>query len=641
MSIINSNQGRVSSAMTADSMLSILRQTQTEMMKIQQQISSGKKVSVPSDNSGAASAIGNFRNLLAQFDQHTESLSNASDVLAVTDSTLSDISDLVTQAQSIASSQIGVTSDATTRSSQAEIVDSLIDSLSQSANADHNGIFLFSGRTSSTKPFTELLGGYRYTGSRENLAATIGQNLPIDVNSNGASALGALSSRVVSTVDLDPAATATTRLSDVAGARNVGVQLGTVNVTIDGTQVSVDLTHSDSLGDIATRINSAINGIDPTAGGLAVSSKGFTLTAAAGHTIDIAEVGAGVTAADLGIGLTATGAAVVGGDVNPKLTLTTDVSTFGVPVDMTSGLSVTSGSVTKVIDFTGATTIQDMANKVSAADMGLRLEINSSGTGLNLVNEVSGIDVSIGENAGGTTASDLGVRSLTGSTQLADFNHGLGVRILGSGQNDIEIQLHDGTKVDVSLTGATTVADVMSAINTAGGGSVTAGMAASGNGLELTDTTAGAGAFTVIDLNNGYAAEDLGIKNNVGAGATITGTDVAKVRNESVFTHLMALRDALRQNDTRGITLAGEALNRDLDTLTRSRASTGVRSNRIDAEKTRTADRKIQTASLLSGLQDTDVTSAITRFTQLQQQLQANLQMGAQVMKLTLLDFLK
>jgi flagellin-like hook-associated protein FlgL len=50
---------------------------------------------------------------------------------------------------------------------------------------------------------------------------------------------------------------------------------------------------------------------------------------------------------------------------------------------------------------------------------------------------------------------------------------------------------------------------------------------------------------------------------------------------------------------------------------------------------------KLAEQSLLSGLQDADVTEVITRFTQLQQQLQASMQAGAQNLHLSFLDYLR
>ena len=117
-----------------------------------------------------------------------------------------------------------------------------------------------------------------------------------------------------------------------------------------------------------------------------------------------------------------------------------------------------------------ATTVQELINTVNGSGLGVRMEINASRTGLNLVNEVSGTQLSIGENAGGTTATDLGLRSFAGDTDLADFNYGTGVRV-SAGVVDFRVELHDGTQIDVNLDGATTVQDVLDAINAAAGAS--------------------------------------------------------------------------------------------------------------------------------------------------------------------------
>src|SRR4029450_6512705 len=154
--------------------------------------------------------------------------------------------------------------------------------------------------------------------------------------------------------------------------------------------------------------------------------------------------------------------------------------------------------------------VQDIMNAVAGLNIGLRVEIAESGDHLNFVNELSGGQMSIGEVAGGTTAADLGVRSLNGSTLLADFNDGLGVQIKTGGVNpvtglpdptmdvDFNITLKDGTSFDVDLENVTTVQDVLDQINAAAvgagvavPGTFNAALATDGNGIELTATTVG------------------------------------------------------------------------------------------------------------------------------------------------------
>src|SRR5206468_7588634 len=101
-------------------------------------------------------------------------------------------------------------------------------------------------------------------------------------------------------------------------------------------------------------------------------------------------------------------------------------------------------------------------------------------TGIDLLNEEQGTDLTIGEN-GGTTAADLGVRSFSAGTPLGDLNFGKGIRT-GAGA-DIQITRRDGTTFQVDLDPSTTVQDVIDKINTAAsaaGGGITASFASTG-----------------------------------------------------------------------------------------------------------------------------------------------------------------
>jgi flagellin-like hook-associated protein FlgL len=103
----------------------------------------------------------------------------------------------------------------------------------------------------------------------------------------------------------------------------------------------------------------------------------------------------------------------------------------------------------------------------------------------------------------------------------------------------------------------------------------------------------------------------------------------------------MALRDALLADDTNGITEAGESLQADSEAVATARGLVGVRGQRVVEQTTRIEDQQTQTASLLSDLRDADFNEVVSRFQQLQQQLQANLVSGQQMLSLSLLDFLR
>jgi flagellin-like hook-associated protein FlgL len=285
---------------------------------------------------------------------------------------------------------------------------------------------------------------------------------------------------------------------------------------------------------------------------------------------------------------------------------------------------------------------------VAGLTLGVRVESADSGARLNFINELSGGRMSIGEVGGGTTATELGVRTLAAWTRLEDFNDGLGVQETAGNPDpadnlDFRITLKDSSTLDVDLDGAATVQDVLDAINGAAGiagAPIVAGLASDGNGITISDGSAGAGDTIVSSLNRSFAAEDLGLLGST-SGATMTGADRASVAVESVFSHLIDLRTALEADDERGITLAAGKFDADVSRLAEARAQIGVRSRRVADGQFREEDLRVQDMSLRSQVQDLDYTEASLRFSTLRQQLQAGLLTARQVTSLTLLDFLQ
>lgn len=640
---------RTSTQLQSQVMLNALRRTNVALLESQEQLSTGRRLNRPSDAPGDAGQVVDLRRLLNAFDLQTENLTQARTTLDGTDQAMSDINDILLEAHAVASSQIGVGSNAETRTNQAEVINAQLASLMAIVNREYNDVYLFAGRRSSEQPFVEKFGGVKYLGNEDYLTFDLGGLEELGVNSNGIEALGGLSTRVKGSVDLDLQLTTRTRLADISGATNRGVIKGSIRLRIDGTNVvDVDLSDADTVGDVATRINHAITNLVPGAGAMSLAGDHLRLTANAGFTIEIEEIGTNSTAQSMGIELTADASASGvpissdGAGLDAKLTELSSLAALGTSVDLAAGagLRISNGTSTADIDLSGATTVQDLMNRVAAADLGVRLVINADQTGLDLVNEVSGTLMSIGEIPGHTTANDLGLRTMSRATQLDDLNLGMGVRRVEA-KTDIEVVLSDGTSGQVNLDDVTTIAELETAINSVlGAGAVTIGPDPNGFGVVVQDNSGGAGSFTIRGVNDSFAAEDLGIKQTV-AGNTIVSENVGQVRTESVFTHLMMLRDALLDNDSRMITIAGEKIYQDTQRATAARAAVGVRSQRAEQARLRTEEMKIQSQEILSGIEDVDYAEVITRFTQLQQQLQANLAAGSSQLQLSLLDFLR
>src|SRR3954465_384913 len=199
----------------------------------------------------------------------------------------------------------------------------------------------------------------------------------------------------------------------------------------------------------------------------------------------------------------------------------------------------------------------------------------------------------IGEN-GGTTAADLGIRSYSPATSLADLNDGKGVRTVAG--NDLTITASNGASFGVDLSAAPTdVQGVIAAINAAAGAAgvnVVADFTTSGNGIRLTDNTGGGTAFTIGPTNYSNAVADLGFAAGA-SGNVITAADVAPVRSKGLFSDLGKLRDALQSNDQTGITAAAEGLAGDFDRVSRMRGETGARVQEMESRQSRIEDQNV------------------------------------------------
>ncbi len=102
---------------------------------------------------------------------------------------------------------------------------------------------------------------------------------------------------------------------------------------------------------------------------------------------------------------------------------------WGEALDKDAGLQIVNRERTTTISFSRAQTVEDLLNLLNGAGAGLTASINDDRNGINVRSRTSGCDFMIGEN-GGTTASQLGLRTFTEALRLEQLNHGNGVHTL-------------------------------------------------------------------------------------------------------------------------------------------------------------------------------------------------------------------
>lgn len=687
MSAIPGNLARVPNILVSQQALSALNRTSLALFKTQNDVTTGHTINRFSDDAVKAAGIAILDQRLDRSEQLKRNQDHADSSLSVLDQSLGDASDLVLQAKSIASEQVGFGHSAAERSSEAVVIDSLIQTLFGISNRESVAGHVFGGSTPGAAPVSQLLGGYQYNGQGSGLVTDLGLGSDIPITLGGDNAVGSTSSRVQSSLDLNPSLTSNTRLTDMFGSRGLGVTPGIVEFSFDGgPHTRIDLSRADTIGDVATQITAALHDYEQAnnvtilgPGGVSISGSSLSVDVVPGVSpapnpqLQFFDPTSGVTAQDLGLTASTPFAfsaiSSLGADTSPKLTWSTPVSALAGVNGSLGSIRINNLGQSRIIDLSSAQTIGDIRNLIQGSGIGIRVDINDSKTGFNVLNEAaagSAQSMSIEEVAGNNlTATRLGIRSFSDSTLISDFNNGRGVQIANGNVDpisgfpdpaldvDFAITLGDSTgttfnvdlRPDDMLNVGTLVARVNQQAQAAGvnvPADFSAGLSDGGNGLVFTQNAAFGTAITVAAKNHSTAADQLGLlAGTYNAGShSLQGQDRAKVRVDNLFSTLIDLRDSLRNNDTTGITLAGEELEGHTDRLATTRALVGGYAKRVEDGTTQREDQDLLDTKTKSQLQDTDFTEAAVRLSLLETQLQAGLTVTAQSLQRSLLDFI-
>jgi flagellar hook-associated protein 3 FlgL len=632
-------------------LLAQLHRDQIDIQRLQSQISTGYKLLAPSDDAPAAQRGMVLQRLLELKAQAQVNRNTTQSYLDAADTSIAGVAKLLNEAKATALGIVGTTSSDTERAAAAEEIRRTIEQLVNVGNQQFRGRYLFAGARTTTLPFEYSGRQVIYLGNEADLPSFVDLGLPYASNVPGSEVFGAFSPGVRGAVDLNPSLSANTRLVDLRGG--AGIVPASIAISDGTTTRIVDLSSAETIGEVAELIQA-----NPPAGRTitaTVTAIGLDIDIddAGGGNLTIREVNGGTTAQDLGI-LNAAGTGVlpiVGQDLNPRLRLTTPLASLPAPLDLASGVLIQQGENTYTIDLSGAQTIEDVLNAFNGSDAGVLATIDPAGDRITVRSRLSGVDFSIGEN-GGTTAADLGIRSLTDATFLDDLNYGRGIETAAG--TDFTIRRKDGVALNIDVDGAATIGDLINLINThalnVGPNNVVARLATSGNGIELFDANlAGAGTLEVEATFGSRAAYDLGLVQDgqtiavatTGAtGDTLVGTNTNPLEVQGVFNSLLRLYDSIVNFNLPAIERAVQEMDEDFQTVNFARAEIGARGRSLQSLEHYLEDERVQLKSSLSDEIDTDLADAIAQLSAQQAALEATLRLTAQTFQLSLFDFL-
>jgi flagellar hook-associated protein 3 FlgL len=197
---------RVNPNMVPD-VLAGLQQTQSAVNAALQEVSTGKSVTVPSDNPAASASMVQNTIDSNNVDQYTQNVSTVLSMVQTADSTLSSVVSSLTKAITLGTEGANGTTNAADQQSIATEVQGILSSVVSMANTTFQGSYLFGGTASTQVPYTadsSSASGYKYNGNSGVNSVVVGDDLTVQSNIPGSQlfsnpsndVLGALSSLV-------------------------------------------------------------------------------------------------------------------------------------------------------------------------------------------------------------------------------------------------------------------------------------------------------------------------------------------------------------------------------------------------------------------------------------------------------------
>ena len=151
-----------------------------QLSLLQQQASTGLRIIQPSDNPLGAVEVLAYQAQNNQLTMFQQNVADAQAKLNSSVSTLNQVSNLLTQAKSLALQGANSSNTPEAYQAMAAQVDSILQGVLQLANTQQNGQYLYSGTASQTQPFTQgAQGDVVYNGSQQSLGEPIGPGLQV------------------------------------------------------------------------------------------------------------------------------------------------------------------------------------------------------------------------------------------------------------------------------------------------------------------------------------------------------------------------------------------------------------------------------------------------------------------------------
>jgi flagellar hook-associated protein 3 FlgL len=180
---------RVTTLMTSNATLRDLNDGLSRLSRLQDQLSSGKQITRPSDDPYGTSRALSLRGELGGLDQFQRNVDDGTGWLNTSDTALGQMSDVLARVRELLVQGGNDTAGPSSRAAMADEIDQLAESVKQEADVQYGGRYVFSGTATDTAPYA-LGGSDRYAGDAGTITRAIGPGVEIPINADVRGLLG-------------------------------------------------------------------------------------------------------------------------------------------------------------------------------------------------------------------------------------------------------------------------------------------------------------------------------------------------------------------------------------------------------------------------------------------------------------------
>ena len=180
---------RITTQMIAQRSLADLTGAYGRLSKTQEQLSSGKRITNPSDDPYGAGHAVQLTSDLAGLSAYNRNVSDGTAWTQASDSALMNMQNLTQRARELLVEAGNDTTGQAGRNATASEIDQLVDAVKQAADTQYAGQYVFAGSATTTSPY-QIGGGDTYNGNTATISREIGPSTTIQVNSDLSSVLG-------------------------------------------------------------------------------------------------------------------------------------------------------------------------------------------------------------------------------------------------------------------------------------------------------------------------------------------------------------------------------------------------------------------------------------------------------------------